>query len=109
MTELSYRRSSAVLWILLVPAVAYFVWQARWPWWTGDVRVDGGAGVVLGLFICSRPAANAIDLFFAERGAIRRLFTRASGARWLLLNALVMTVGWFLIVTGAGRLTMAAP
>jgi hypothetical protein len=109
MTQPLYRRSTGVLWALLGTAAAYFIWQTRWPSLSGDVRLDGSAGVVLGLFTCARPAANAIDLFFAERGAFRRLFTRAAGARWLLLNALVMTAGWFLIVAGAARLTAAPP
>ena len=50
-------------------------------------------GITLGLYICSRPAANGIDLFFAERGTLRRIFTRGTGLEWILLNAAVMIAG----------------
>jgi hypothetical protein len=105
MTLERYRRNNGLLLLLLVLSSVYFLWQGLWPTLTYDARINGGSGVVLGLFVCSRPAANGIDLFFAERGTVRRLFTAWSGARWLLLNALVMLVGWFLIVAGATRLT----
>jgi hypothetical protein len=108
MTIERYRRNSGLLLTLLVLASGYFIWQGLWPTLTYDPRINGGSGVVLGLFVCSRPAANGIDLFFAERGTVRRLFTAWSGARWLLLNAVVMLVGWFLIVAGASRLTGGA-
>ena len=94
---------------LVVPAAAYLAWQYYWPSFTGDDLIDGMVGVVLGLFICSRPAANGIDLIFQERGAFKRAVSRRSGVTWLLLNGLVMVVGWFVISVGAARLTTPRP
>jgi hypothetical protein len=57
----------------------------------------------LGLFICSRPAGNAVDMLFYERGAFRRLTSAWAGIGWLALNLLVLFVGWLVIVSGAMR------
>jgi hypothetical protein len=91
--------STRRLYALLVPAAAYLAWASR-------VRpldhslVDGTIGVLLGLYICSHPAANGIDLIFLERGAFRRVTSNWSGVSWLALNGLVMFVGWLVIVVG---------
>jgi hypothetical protein len=95
------------MWALLVPAFAYLVWMTYWPMLTGMRLLDGGVGVCLGLYICSRPAANAIDLFFVPRGTFRRMTSNRSAITWLLLNALIMFVGWLVIVVGASRFTAA--
>lgn len=89
----------------MVPAGAYLLWQYYWPYSSGNAVLDGMTGVVLGLFICSRPAANGIDLLFVERGAFKRVLRQRAGVAWFLLNALVMLVGWFVISVGAARLT----
>jgi hypothetical protein len=101
--------NSDVLAVLLVPAAGYLAWQYYLPFATGEYRVDGVVGVLTGLYICSYPAANGIDMIFADRGNIRRIFSRKSGFIWLTLNALVMMVGWFIIVIGASRFTGGGP
>jgi hypothetical protein len=89
------------LWALLVPAALYLAWASSFDAF-GDARLlDGTIGVLLGLYICSHPAANGIDLIFLERGAFRRVTSRWSGVSWLALNGLVMFVGWLVIVAGA--------
>ena len=101
--------NSGILSVLLVPAGGYLAWQYFLPFATGQYRVDGIVGVLLGLYICSFPAANGIDLIFADRGGLKRAFSRQSGFVWLVLNAIVMIVGWFLIVIGASRFTGGGP
>ena len=101
--------NSGVLAALLVPAALYLAWQYFWPFATQEYRVDGIVGVLSGLYMCSYPAANGIDLIFAERGNIKRIFSRKSGFVWLSLNAIVMLVGWFVIVIGASRFTGGGP
>ena len=100
-----YEPDTMRMWALLLPAAAYLAWMTYWPMLTGMTLVDGSVGVVLGLYICSHPAANAIDLFFLQRGTFRRLFSGWSGFRWLMLNALIMFVGWLVIVLGVSRFT----
>jgi hypothetical protein len=60
--------------------------------------------VALGLYICSHPAANAIDLFFLDRAGLRQFSSAWSGIGWLALNGLVVLVGWLVIVGGTTRL-----
>jgi hypothetical protein len=108
-SERAFPLNSDILSALLVPAGGYLAWQYFWPFATGQYRVDGIVGVLTGLYICSYPAANGIDLIFAERGNIKRIFSRKSGFVWLSLNALVMLVGWFVIVIGASRFSGGEP
>jgi hypothetical protein len=101
----AYTPNTARMCVLLLPAAAYIGWLLFLPTLTGMTLVDGSIGVVLGLYICSHPAANGIDLFFLQRAAFRRAFSGWSGVWWLLLNALVMMVGWVVMVLGAARFT----
>jgi hypothetical protein len=86
---------------LLVPAAAYLTWVSYFRALDGSRLVDGTIGVLLGLYICSHPAANGVDLIFLERGAFRRATSQWDGVSWLALNGLVMFVGWLVIVAGA--------
>src|SRR5690349_10067917 len=86
MTVERYRRNTSMLVALLVPAGAYLTWQYFAPPLAGGDTVDGSVGVLLGLFICARPAANGIDLIFFERGGLRIAFSGWSGIEWLALN-----------------------
>ena len=71
---------------------------------TGTHMLDGIIGVGLGLYICSHPAANAVDLLFFDRGVLQQASSEWSGIGWLALNLLVVLVGWFVIVVGVTRL-----
>jgi hypothetical protein len=105
----TFRLNSVILSVLLVPASAYLGWQYFLPFATGQYRIDGIVGVLLGLYICSYPAANGIDLIFADRGGVKRVFSRRSGFVWLTLNTLLIIVGWFVIFVGASRFTGGGP
>jgi hypothetical protein len=96
-------RSTAGLWGLLALAAAYTGLALFLPRLTGVPLLEGSIGVALGLYICSRPAANAVDMLF-ERNVLRQLTTGWSGLGWLALNLLVLLAGWLVIVLGATRL-----
>jgi hypothetical protein len=103
---------SRVLWVLMAVGAVYLValrslqdvadvvLVAQ----TTAVTAAGMAGVVLGLYICSRPAGNAIDLIFMERGGLGRLSKQWSGLGWLALNGATLVLGWLVIVLGAIQL-----
>ena len=75
-----------------------------WPTLTGRPVWDGGIGVALGLFICAHPAANAVNLLFFERQALRQVSSDGPLMRWLALNLLVLLVGWMVVFAGIRRL-----
>jgi hypothetical protein len=100
------QRNTRALLAMLLLAAAYAALQLRRPLTTGDL-LDGALSVALGLYICSHPAANAVDLLFFSRGGTRQLPTGWPGAAWLGLNLLVVVVGWLMIVLGATRLVGA--
>lgn len=100
--------NTTVLWGLILLAMAYGGLLRYLHTLTGINIVDGSMGVLLGLYICSHPAANAVDLLFFERGALHQLSSEWSGIGWLALNFLVLLAGWVVIVIGATRLVGGA-
>ena len=91
--------------VLLLPAISYAAYFYFFRTLTGSDTLDGAIGVVMGLYICSRPAANAIDLLFLGRGELRGVTSGWAGAGWLALNVFVLFAGWFDIWIGALRFT----
>lgn len=98
----SYRQKLRWLGGLAALGLAYNNWLYFQRTLTGVPLLDGGIGVILGLYICSQPAANAVDMLF-ERGLLRRIGSEWLRAGWLALNLLVLALGWTVIVTGAMR------
>ena len=101
-----YRRKSAVLFVLIAIAAIYSAWFGARRIVTGNPTLDGALSVVLGLFICSRPAGNAIDLLFLERGSFH--LSQWNSIRWLALNILTLLMGWIVIYLGTAHLTSRA-
>ena len=97
-----------VLGVIVAMAFLYAGWIYAQRTITGIPRLDGAIGVLLGLFICSRPAANMLDLLFAARGS-RSSSSEWSALSWLGLNLLVLLVGWMVITIGATRLIARTP
>ena len=105
-------RKSRLIWALLALG-AFYVLAIRLLPGMSDVLLVGETtvataagitGIVLGLYICSNPASNAIDLIFMERGSLGRLSSHWSGIGWLALNGAALILGWFVIVLGAIQL-----
>jgi hypothetical protein len=75
---------------------------------TGMNNLDGIIGVVLGLYICSHPAAHLIDMLFYRRGTCYQFSSRRSAFWWLTLNVLVLLVSGVVIFIGTTRLIGSA-
>lgn len=103
MNQPRYQRQTRMLWILALIALSYNGVSFFMPTLTGNRLFDGSIGVVLGLYICSRPAGNAVDMLFYQRGEFQRLTSGWAGIGWLALNLLVLFLGWLVIATGATR------
>jgi hypothetical protein len=71
---------------------------------TGRSVLDGVLGVGLGLFICSQPAANAVDALFYDRYGLIESLSGWRGRGWLAMNGLVLLAGWLVITLGATQL-----
>jgi hypothetical protein len=94
------RRNAALLWavVLLVGAVdALFRLTGGL---TGAPLIDGAVEVVVGLYACSHPAANALDALY-HVGDVEHI--SLGDVAWVLLNGLVLLVGYLAIVAGASR------
>jgi hypothetical protein len=99
-----YAHNTKLLWGLVALAVIYSYLLYFLPVLTGNRLLDGSIGVILGLYICSRPAAHAVDLLFFERGAFRRVTSNWYELGWVALNLLVLVLGCFVIIIGVMRL-----
>jgi hypothetical protein len=97
-------RSSGVLWTFLLLALGYSALLFAYGSLTGETLVDGAIGIVFGLYVCSHPAANVLDLLFVDGGVVRR-GSEARGIAWYVLNLLVLMAGWFVVWTGLTRFT----
>lgn len=96
-------RSYKTLGVVVLLAFLYCGWIYTQHTITGIPRLDGVIGVLLGLFICSLPAANMLDLLFAARRS------QSSSSEWALLgrlglDLLVLFAGWIVVTIGATRL-----
>jgi hypothetical protein len=96
------RRNYTTLSVVVLLGILYLGWLYTLHTITEFPRLDGIIGVLLGLFICSRPAANMLDLLFTRRN--RAASGEWATIGWLALNGLVMFVGWLVITIGATQL-----
>ena len=99
-----HARKTGILWGMVLLGAIYSGLLFYLSTITGTHTLDGSLGVLLGLYISSHPAANAVDLLFAGRHSAHDLPSGWSGAGWLVLNVVVLLIGWFVIVVGATRL-----
>jgi len=70
---------------------------------TGNDEIDGLLSVLLGLYICSKPATHVVDLMIFGRDIRHWISTIQSNIWWVMLNLLVMFSGLSLIMTGTTR------
>jgi hypothetical protein len=98
------KRNTRVLWGLILLAIAYGSLLRYLHTLTGIAMLDGSIGVVLGLYICAHPAANAVNMLFFERDTLRQISSERSVVRWLALNLLVLLAGWMVIFGGLRQL-----
>jgi hypothetical protein len=101
-------RNIKTLWTMVLLGVAYSSLLYYQRTLTGTDNMDGIIGVLLGLYICSHPAANVVDMLFFRRGARRQFSSKRSAVLWLAINMLVLLIGWFVIFIGTTRLIGSA-
>ena len=106
MTEYQHSRSLTRLWMVGLLGIIYSAVFALRPALLGRPVLAGSVGVLLGLYICSHPAANAIDMLFY--GRVGRYVERSPQAEtvWLIANFAVLLVGLVVIIIGATRFSL---
>ncbi len=87
------------MWAFVVIGIAYTGWLYGQGSLTGVERTDGIFGVVLGLYICSHPAAHFVEMLFFRRSNSGQAPSRSLAYR-LGLDLLVMFVGWMTVFVG---------
>ena len=92
------------LWVLVLLGFVYSSLLYSQVMLTGSENLDGVIAVVFGLYVCSHPAANMVDLLFFRRAEGVQFSSGRSAVLWLMLNALVLLTGWFVIFLGTTRL-----
>ena len=92
------------LWAVVLIGIAYSILLYFQGSLTGSNKWDGIFGVVLGLYICSHPAANLVDMFFYRQGIRHPFSSKRSALLWLALNVMVLFIGGIVIFTGTTQL-----
>jgi hypothetical protein len=91
--------------LLVLLAGAYILLIYSLPILTGTNKIDGSIGVVLGLYICSHPAANLLDMLLFDRGAHTLGTSRRALFTWIGLNTVMVMLAWIVITVGTTRFT----
>ena len=91
------------LWALILVALIYSGLLRFLRNLTGIALLDGSIGLALGLYICSHPAANAVNMLFFERHVLRRV-SEWPVVGWLSLNLLTPLAGWMVIFLALRRI-----
>jgi hypothetical protein len=99
-----HRRNVTTMWLLVLVSLLYVGGLTSLRTLTGMPRIDGSIGIVLGLFICSRPASNLVDLVLFGRTIPWQTSSRRGDMIWLGLNVLAMVSGCIVLFSGAVRL-----
>ena len=92
---------AAILLALVYGGLLYFLHTL-----TGLTRLDGVIGIVLGVYICSHPAANIVDLIILGRTSLRQNLSGQAYFWWWVLNLVVLVTGIGVIFSGTIRFTV---
>jgi len=98
------RHNIKMLWAIVLIGIAYSGLLYFQRTLTGSDNIDGIIGVLLGLYICSHPAANVVDVLFFRQGARNQFSSKRSVAFWLALNIMLLLIGWIVIFVGTTHL-----
>ncbi len=105
MSQRRHRLNTGWLVGVIVLALVYAAWLYFGHTLTGTVKLDGIIGVVLGLYICSHPSANLVDVLIFGRVLGRQGMSKRTYFWWWVLNFVVFVVGFLVIVSGTTRFT----
>ena len=96
-------RKTIILIGLCLLALVYIVLLYFQPALWGTNKRDGILSVLLGLYICSHPVANTLDVILFGRYTWRQGSSVTAEVLWWGLNFLVVLAGWAVIYIGMLR------
>ena len=103
MEHINKKRDDKTMWgMILLSLVAGGLFRFL-PSLSGNDELDGLLGVLLGLYICSKPATHIVDLMIWGRDLRHWISAVQSDIRWTMLNLLVIFCGLGLIDAGTTR------
>jgi hypothetical protein len=103
MAHRDYRENAGVLAAWTIAAGAYCIVLYGKHSLTGHPLIDGLIGMVLGLYICSYPAGNMIDIIFYRQNLSRARSSGWIGVAWVSLNVVALGVAWMMVTIGVLR------
>ncbi|HEY9152889.1 MAG TPA: hypothetical protein VIN60_08395, partial [Anaerolineales bacterium] len=90
MDQINSSRDDKTMWALVLLAIVVWGLFRFLPTLTGNDEIDGLISVMLGLYICSKPATHIVDLMILGRDIRHWISTIQSNIGWTLLNLLVL-------------------
>ena len=99
-------RNITILIIMILLGIGYLVLLNSQQPLTGSYKTDGIVSVLVGLYICSHPAANSLDFLLYRRYMLARKTTRSIEIAWWALNLAVLLTGWWVMSVGIVRFSM---
>jgi len=99
-------RSITLLIVMILIGMVYLALLYTQQPLTGNYKADGIVSVLVGLYICSHPAANSLDFLLYRRYMLARKTTRSIEIAWWALNLAVLLTGWWVMSVGIVRFSM---
>ncbi len=103
MDQINNHRDDKTMWGLILLTIVVGGLFRFLPSLTGNDEIDGLFGVLLGLYVCSKPATHVVDLLIFGRDIRHWITMVQSDIGWGMLNLLVIFCGLSMIVTGTMR------
>jgi len=106
MKQPRHARNITVLGVMILVGIVYLaLLYAQHPL-TGTYKADGIVSVLVGLYICSHPVANGLDMLLYRRYMPVRKTSGGAEFLWWALNAAVLLTGWWVMSVGIVRFSM---
>ena len=99
-------RSIIILIIMILFGIGYLVLLNSQEPLTGSYKTDGIVSVLAGLYFCSHPAANGLDVLLYRRYMLHRKTSHSAEITWWALNLAVLLTGWWVMSVGIIRFSM---
>ena len=103
MDSVKSKRDDKTMWGLILLAILIWILFRFLPTLSGNDEIDGLFAVMLGLYICSKPATHVVDMLIFGRDIHHWISVIQSDIGWVMLNLLVTFCGLSTIVTGTLR------